>query len=126
MGCLSAAGLRLLVAVEEAGDEEHKGDHERELGVGKRVQAQVDHAVRYPGRTSDEPDPGGFSHRWELDGRGWRLAARFWFLAGWAEGNYGDSDSSSQNDASKGKMALRKGVGNDEGGVTLPKGRARS
>ena len=55
-------GLRLLVAIEEAGDEEHQRDHEREFGVGQCVQAQVHDAVRHPGRTSDKPDPRGSSH----------------------------------------------------------------
>jgi hypothetical protein len=58
----------LLAAVEEAGCEEEQGEHERELGVGLRVEVQLDESVTEPYDTSYEPDPGGFAHRFGLDG----------------------------------------------------------
>ena len=48
----------LLVAVEEAGDEEEHGEHEGEFGVGLGMDVKLLHAVQEPDGASDKPDPG--------------------------------------------------------------------
>ena len=47
-----------LVAIEEAGDEEQEGEHEREFCVRLGVETQLGESVPKPYDTPDEPDPG--------------------------------------------------------------------
>jgi hypothetical protein len=52
-----------LVAIEEARGEEHDRHHEGELGVRPRMEMDLEDPIHNPHGTSDEPDPGGLSHR---------------------------------------------------------------
>jgi len=64
---MCAPRLLFLLPVVEAGDEEEHGDREGNLSVKDRVDVDLHHSVHNPDRTSDKPDPGCFSHCFELD-----------------------------------------------------------
>jgi len=54
--------LLLLVAVEEAGDEEEHGEHKGEFGVRLGMDMHLFHAVQEPDRASDKPYPSRLLH----------------------------------------------------------------
>jgi nucleoside-diphosphate kinase len=61
--------LRLLIAVEQARDKEEQRQHERQFGVSLGMDAEPEDSIDEPRGTSDEPDPGSFTHRFVLDVR---------------------------------------------------------